>query len=76
MEKLSTEETRKKHEDKIHLNGYIFDSLMFRYQLAREHQVIYEITKENIDPRTARDSFKRDLIRFREILEEAIGEHD
>lgn len=59
-----------------HLNGYIFDSLMYRYQLARERQLMYEITKEGIEPKTARDRFNRDLMRFGQILDEAIGEHD
>ena len=60
----------------IHLNGYIFDSLMYRYQLARERQLMYEIAKEGIDPVIARHRFESDVIRFRGILDEAIGEHD
>lgn len=66
-------------EDKItqkHLKGYIFDSLMYRYQLARERQLMYEIAKEGVDPVTARHRFESDVIRFREILDEAMGEHD
>lgn len=59
-----------------YLNGYIFDSLMYRYQLARERQLMYEIAKEGIEPKTARDRFYRDLMRFGQILEEAIGEYD
>lgn len=59
-----------------HLNGYIFDSLMYRYQLARERQLMYEIAKESIEPKTARDRFNRDLMRFGQILDEAMGEHD
>lgn len=60
----------------IHLNGYIFDSLMYRYQLARERQLMYEIVKKGIEPKTARDGFNRDLMRFGQILDEVIGEHD
>lgn len=66
-------------EDKItqkHFKGYIFDSLVYRYQLARERQLMYEIAKEGIEPKTARDRFNRDLMRFGQILDEAIGEHD
>lgn len=63
-------------EAKKHLNGYIFDSLMYRYQLARERQLMWEITKENVDPVKARERFARDLVRFREILEEVMDEHD
>ena len=65
-----------KTQDNIHLNGYIFDSLMYRYQLARERQLMYEIMKENTNPETARHRYGRDVMKFREILEEAIGEHD
>lgn len=73
----SQEETKKDEtQDNIHLNGYIFDSLMYRYQLARERQLMYEIAKEGINPETARHRCGRDVNRFREILEEAMGEHD
>lgn len=61
---------------KKHLNGYIFDSLMYRYQLARERQLMWEITKENVNPMNARERFGSDLMRFREILEEVMDEHD
>lgn len=57
-----------------HLNGYIYDSLVYRYIRARQAMAQWE--KER-DP--SFDSFKvarRDIIRFCEILEEAIGEHD
>lgn len=63
-------------KNSIHLNGYIFDSLMYRYQLARERQLMWEIIKENTNPETARHRYGRDVNRFREILEEAMGEHD
>lgn len=66
-------------EDKIaqnHLNGYIFDSLTYRYQLARERQLMYEIVKEGVEPKIARDRFNRDMMRFVQILDEVVGEHD
>lgn len=66
-------------EDKItqkHLKGYIFDSLAYRYKLARERQLTYEIVKEGVEPKIARDRFNRDMMRFVQILDEAIGEHD
>lgn len=72
---LFGENEEENNKDK-HLNGYIFDSLMYRYQLARERQLMWEITKEGIEPKTARDRFNRDLMRFGQILDEAIGEHD
>lgn len=59
-----------------HLKGYIFDSLMFRYQLARERQLLWEVRVENKEAGKARSNFNRDAVRFREILEEIIGEHD
>lgn len=62
--------------DTKHLNGYIFDSLMYRYQLARERQLMYEIMEENTNPETARHRYGHDVMKFREILEEVIGEHD
>lgn len=65
-----------KEVNKIHLNGYIFDSLIYRYQLARERQLMWEIVKENTNPETARHRYGRDVMKFREILEEVIGEHD
>lgn len=63
-------------KDNIHLNGYIFDSLMYRYQLARERQLLWEVKMERKEPEKARSEFCRDVLRFREILEETIGEHD
>lgn len=70
------DETLTKTQENIHLKGYIFDSLMYRYQLARERQLMYEIAKEGVEPKTARDRFYRDLMRFGQILDEAMGEHD
>ena len=52
-------------EHKKHLKGYIYDSLVYRYQLAR-----YKASLK------ARFNYDRDLMRFCEILNEAIGEHD
>lgn len=62
------------------LKGYIFDSLVYRYKLAREQAMQYElyIAKQN---RSGKESAitqmaERDVMRFIEILDEAIGEHD
>lgn len=65
-----------KPRELVHLKGYIFDSLMYRYQLARERQLMYEIAKEGVDPKIARERFGRDVMRFGQILDEAMGEHD
>lgn len=61
-----------------HLNGYLYDSLIYRYIRAREHMAEWEwerdchIHNKNYYYELA----KRDIIRFHEILNEAIGEHD
>lgn len=59
-----------------HLKGYIFDSLAYRYQLAREKQVRYEVEREGDDAKSAQERARRDTMRFIQILHEAIGEHD
>lgn len=66
----------KKKESDVHLNGYIFDSLMYRYQLAREKQLFWEVNREHKDIEKAREQCNRDVLKFREILEEVMGEHD
>ena len=69
---------------KKHLKGYIYDSLVYRYQLAR-YKASFKDTedimeKENISRKeaeaVARFNCDRDLMRFCQILNEAIGEHD
>ena len=60
--------------DKKHLNGYIYDSLVYRYIRAREAMAQLERERDH-----SIDSFKqarRDIMRFCQILNEAIGEHD
>jgi hypothetical protein len=67
-----------------HLKGYMYDSLVFRYQLAlykaslkdAEDIMIREgISKKEAEAK-ARRNYERDLMRFIQILDEAIGEHD
>lgn len=68
-----------KKED-THLKGYIFDSLVYRYKLAREKAMQYELCiakqacsgKETAIVQIA----ERDVMKFIQILNEAIGEHD
>lgn len=75
--KDNTQETKQDEtQSNKHFKGYIFDSIVYRYQLARERQLMWEITKEKEDSETARRSYKRDVMRFIEILDEVIGEHD
>lgn len=59
-----------------HLKGYIFDSLVFRYMIARNAQAELEIRKEGITYEKAKSRADRDKMRFIQILNEAIGEHD
>lgn len=59
------------------LKGYQYDSLVYRYIRAREHMAEYEWERDH-----ARDKawyFKqanRDIMRFCQILDEVIGEHE
>lgn len=62
-------------ENDKHLNGYIFDSLVYRYQLARQELAKYIICyghnrrfeQENLNA-------NRDIMRFVQILDELVGE--
>lgn len=68
----------------IHTKGYMFDSLVYRFKdyQARAFQaevIDYKYT-HNCSEIEAREKItgrhNRDLMRFIEILDEAIGEHD
>lgn len=59
-----------------HLKGYIYDSLVFRYMMARDAQTELEMKKEGITYERAKSRADRDKMRFMQILNEAIGEHD
>ena len=68
-------------DNQKHLNGYLYDSLVYRYIRAREHMAEWEWERDRLDcQRHGRDWYfnqaKRDIMRFCEILNEAIGEHD
>lgn len=73
----------KKKEDP-HLKGYMFDSLVYRFKdyQARAFQIEVNDLKcqrnlPEIDARQiVKNRHERDLMRFIEILNEAIGEHD
>ena len=73
-----------KDERKKHLKGYMYDSLVYRYQLAlykaslkdaEDIMIRDQISKKEAEAKT-RCNYKRDLMRFCQILDEAIGEHD
>lgn len=64
--------------------GYMYDSLCYRYQLARykacEVDVTDLIITKGLSKREAeakaRQAYERDCMRFYQILDEAIGEHN
>ena len=70
--------------EKKHMKGYIFDSLVYRYKIALEDTVITRAERYQQDKFCSkkeaemyvRNLNNRDLMRFIQILDEAIGEHD
>lgn len=79
-----TDYINNKDEYKKHLKGYIYDSLVYRYQLAlykaslkdAEDIMIRDYTSKEDAEARARFNYNRDMMRFCEILNEAIGDHD
>jgi hypothetical protein len=80
-EKIEYYHNRDEHK---HLKGYIYDSLVYRYQLAlykasfkdaQDMMIKGDISQKEAEAK-ARRNYNRDLMRFCEILNEAIGEHD
>lgn len=69
---------------KSHIKGYMFDSLIYRFKdyqarAFRAEVVEYKHNHNASDleaMRVVRDRHNRDLMRFIQILDEAIGEHD
>lgn len=70
--KVMTEEDEKK------LKGYQYDSLAYRYIRAREAMAEWEWERNGKvkERRLYFDRADRDILRFCQILNEAIGEHD
>ena len=70
--------------EKKHMKGYIFDSLVYRYKIALEDTVVTRAERYQQDKFCSkkeaemyvRNLNNRDLMRFVQILDEAIGEHD
>ena len=65
------------------LKGYQYDYLVYRYIRAREHMAEYEYlrdlqsnTSNHLDWSTYRQRANRDIMRFIQILDETIGEHE
>ena len=65
-----------KDEHEKHLKGYIYDSLVYRYQLALYKAILYDNRDKHICSEDFKRFYDRDLMRFIEILNEAMGEHD
>lgn len=65
-----------------HMKGYMYDSLMYRYMMARERMAFYEwenrckYDHKASDKHIYEERAKRDILRFAQILDEAIGDHD
>lgn len=67
-----------------HTKGYMFDSLVYRFKDYQSRAFNYEVNQikhqRNLSQFEAEEKVKdrhnRDLMRFIQILDEAIGEHD
>ena len=67
-----------------HLKGYMFDSLVYRYKDAQSKAFMHEVamlkSERSLSQFEAemriRDRHNKDMMRFIQILDEAIGEHD
>ena len=70
-------ETELKNEKRA--KGYGYDSLVFRFKEARYKQAeleAIEARKNGKDPSTAKERAERDFMRFCQILDDLLGEHD
>jgi len=71
-----------KDEHEKHLKGYMYDSLVYRYKYVREKLAELEYKEQSTIGNNRkslsfyRDLAERDVMRFIQILDEAIGEHD
>ena len=69
-------------EQEIHMKGYAYDSLCLRYKEARfkQAQLEMEIDYREGNRQHTREHYKqmanRDFMRFCQILNDVIGEHD
>ena len=71
-------------ENDKHLKGYMFDSLIYRFKNYQHKAFNYDVmlykAQKNLPRLDAeiaiKDRYERDLMRFIQILDEAIGEHD
>lgn len=63
-------------QDDKHLKGYIYDSLVFRYMKARDAESELERLTQKVSYETSVKRANRDKMRFMDILNEIMGEHD
>lgn len=73
------EKSEKEKKELKRLKGYGYDSLAFRYQKARYDLAQYESKADmraGKDPEGAFRRAQRDFMRFLQILDDLIGEHD
>ena len=77
--------TIKTKEDERKTKGYLFDSLVYRYIRAREHMAECEYLRDQMSANrshrhhdwiTYSTRANRDIARFIDLLNEAMGEHD
>lgn len=62
-------------ENDKHLNGYMFDSLVYRYQLVRQELAKYKACYGlNWSLEQENRCANRDIMRFVQILDELVGE--
>ena len=70
--------------NKEHTKGFMFDSLVYRFKDYQARAFMAEVndykyshcTSEMEARQRVKDMHNRDLMRFIQILDEAIGEHD
>ena len=74
---------KEENNETKHLKGYIYDSLVFRYQIALDRGTSARVQEFMALGKTRSDAVdkaikenNRDLMRFCMILDEAIGKHD
>ena len=84
FEQEVNEQIKEHMENLKHLKGYMFDSLVYRFKdyqnrafQSEVNEYKYKRNAAEIEARNIiRDRHDRDLMRFIQILDEAIGEHD
>ena len=70
--------------NEVHMKGFMFDSLIYRFKdyqarafMSEVNDIMYDKNLSMTEARNKiRDRHDRDLMRFIQILDEVIGEHD